>query len=93
MATSVMMKPKSLLRRVFNKALEPLQLLDRFEVRSSPGVKVAQRHLFNYYQNEIRNGNHLKLSDVGFRVYSEYEEDGILLYIFAAIGTKNRVFV
>jgi hypothetical protein len=32
----------------------------------------------------------LKLSDVGFRSYSQHEEDGILLFIFALIGTTNK---
>jgi hypothetical protein len=33
------------------------------------------------------------LRDVGFRVYSESDEDGILHYIFSLIGTTNRVLV
>lgn len=28
--------------------------------------------------------------DVGFKVYSQFEEDGILLYIFSVIGTTNK---
>ena len=30
------------------------------------------------------------LKEVGFKVYSEFEEDGMLLYIFAVIGTTNK---
>jgi len=56
-------------------------------------VKIEQRALFNYYQHAIYNGMRWKLSDVGFRIYSQFEEDGILLYIFAAIGAHNKTFV
>ena len=30
------------------------------------------------------------LADVGFHAYSQFEEDGLLLYIFAIIGTTNK---
>ncbi|WP_319435007.1 hypothetical protein [Mycobacterium sp. RTGN5] len=33
------------------------------------------------------------ISDAGFRCYSEFEEDGILLYALAAIGMKTRRIV
>jgi hypothetical protein len=32
----------------------------------------------------------LKFTEVGFRVNSQHEEDGILLYIFSLIGTTNK---
>jgi hypothetical protein len=33
------------------------------------------------------------LSDLGFRKYSQFEEDGLLLYVFAVIGTTNKKVV
>ncbi len=33
------------------------------------------------------------IRDVGFQKYSQFEEDGILLYIFSLIGPIDRTFV
>jgi hypothetical protein len=86
-----------LIRRLKNKIRSVIQNSVRSEIRCearcSPENKVSQRLLFNYYQHEIRGGRSLDIRDVGFRNYSQFEEDGILLYIFAAIGTTNRTFV
>jgi hypothetical protein len=62
---------------------------NRLDDKSSPHMKIAQKQLFNKYQHDISSGRLWNLSDTGFRNYSEYEEDGILLYIFAAIGATN----
>lgn len=84
---------KSLVRRFLDVVLAPLQSRNRLEAKSSPDLKVAQRQLFNYYQHEIRRGMRWDLCDTGFRNYSQFEEDGKLLYIFAAIGATNKTFV
>ena len=34
-----------------------------------------------------------KFSEVGFRCFSQFEEDGILLYIFSVIGEKSKIVV
>ncbi|MFH1160815.1 MAG: hypothetical protein V1733_07695 [bacterium] len=59
----------------------------------SPEVQIAQRQLFHYYQECARSGNIPALSDTGFRVFTQFEEDGILLFLFAVVGTRNKTFV
>ena len=49
--------------------------------------------LYNFYRYSIRQGERFPLKDTGFRVYSQFEEDGLLLYIFAAIGIKEKIFI
>ena len=61
--------------------------------KSSPETKIALRHVFNYYQAEIHSGKKWALADTGFRIFSQFEEDGMLLYIFAALGVQHQCFV
>ncbi len=61
--------------------------------KSHPATKVALRQLFNFYQAQVRAGNRFALADTGFRLFSQFEEDGLLLYLFAAIGVERHRFV
>jgi len=57
-------------------------------------TQVAQRQLFFHYQN-LQNQNLIlpNFQDAGFRVYSQNDEDGLLLYIYSLIGFTNRICV
>jgi hypothetical protein len=46
-----------------------------------------------YRELALRGGPFPPLRDVAFRSYSQNQEDGILLYLFALIGTTNRIAV
>jgi hypothetical protein len=56
---------------------------------------VAQKTLMQQYRLLALKGKEYLpgFSDVGFRKYSQFEEDGILLYIFSLIPTINRTSV
>ena len=34
-----------------------------------------------------------QINDTSFRVFSQNDEDGIILFLFAVIGAKNKLFV
>ena len=53
---------------------------------------VAQKLLALHYRELAATGRHKlpKLSEVGFRKYSQFEEDGMLLHIFALMPPLNR---
>jgi len=51
----------------------------------------AQLVLAMQYRSLVRAGaSPLSFAEVGFRACSQHEEDGILLYVFALIGTTNK---
>lgn len=56
--------------------------------------QISQRQLNFHYRNLARQGVALPdFRDTGFRVYSQNDEDGLLLHIFALIGAINRICV
>ncbi|MCX5829849.1 MAG: hypothetical protein NTV58_17920, partial [Deltaproteobacteria bacterium] len=89
---------KKYLGKVVNLILSQSPIVTSYETvrlqeKNSPQVKINQRMLFNFYRHSISQGYRFPLSDTGFRIYSQFEEDGILLYIFAAIGTPHKTFI
>lgn len=61
-------------------------------VRNRPSSKTGQLLLAQNYRQMVRHRD-LPLpsfADVGFREYSEFEEDGILLFLFSVIPPQSR---
>ncbi len=88
---------RSLISGVVDEVIRELEARETIRTglarKTDPATKVAQRLLFNFYQEAVARGVRWSLRDVGFRTFSQFEEDGILLYLFAAIGTHKRTFV
>ena len=55
-------------------------------------AKETQLILYHTYRSLLNREitNLPTLNEVGFRCHSQFEEDGILLYLFAILGTTNR---
>ena len=54
--------------------------------------QISQRLLFSEYNRRVIVGEPLpSLHDAGFRVYSQIDEDGILLYLFRLSGWGTRL--
>lgn len=78
-----------MLKNFLKKHFLMLKIRDRF----NPAVQISQRKLFLDYQRDAKNGILPAFKDTGFRVFSQFEEDGLLLYIFALLGMENKCFV
>ena len=79
-------------RRIRDFLTDSIEEANR-ELRTSAATKAGLRLLYNYYQAQASTGRNLEISDTGLRVFSQFEEDGILLYIFATIGTTTKTYV
>jgi len=56
--------------------------------------QAVQRQLFTQYRCAAQSGLQLPhYSEAGFRVFSQCDEDGILLYIYSLIGFANRLLL
>lgn len=90
---------KKIIRRVIVFSVFVLQILlkpligpiidERFRKFKNLNQGTQQAILKSLYRNE-NSPNSYPLSTYGFSNFSQFEEDGILLYIFARIGETNR---
>jgi hypothetical protein len=68
-------------------------LITQIRSRLNPSVQIGQRHLFHYYRELAKKDDLPPIRETGYRVFSQFEEDGMLLFIFSVIGMENKVFV
>lgn len=62
-------------------------------MKSAATTRIDQRYLFNFYQQMASQGSVPALKDTGYRVFSEFEEDGKILFLFAVLGIHNNTFI
>ncbi len=83
---------KYLLERIRNFFADPV--LSFLKKQESDTQTLMQNSLTFQYRQMLSAGMKMpKLDEVGFSVYSESDEDGILNYIFSLIGSTNKKLV
>ncbi len=80
---------KSTIKNFLKDKLLILKVRNRF----TPSVQIQQRQLYLKYQELLMKNQLPSISETGYRVFSQFEEDGLLLFIFSIIGMDNKVFV
>lgn len=78
-----------MLKNFLKDKLYVLKVRERF----SAATQISQRQLFNQYQVWKKEDKLPAIADTGFRVFSQYEEDGKLLFILSIIGMQNKNFI
>jgi hypothetical protein len=89
--TDLLHDRRSLVRRTIHAMSHPIRpAVDDLYAFPKSG-KAAQIQLSMQYRAMMAQGLPTpKFEDVEFRTYSQFGEDGILLYIFSVIGTTNK---
>ena len=91
-----------MLRKIKSKVKKYIQNMHKFsrlnpndiQLITSATTQIAQKQIFQHYLNLKNNNKTLpNFEDTGFRVFSQVDEDGLLLYIFSLIGFKNHKLV
>jgi hypothetical protein len=83
-----------MVRGAFDRALEYAGSRTAIRHQTSAAIKIQLRNLWMSYHSMARGGVALpSIWDTGFRVFSEYDEDGLLLFLLAAAGSGSRTFV
>jgi hypothetical protein len=77
--------PFPMLQAIKN-ALKRYWLPIKYRQALSPATQIGQRQLFHTYRAAALNGHPIPLIECGFKVFSQFEEDGLVLALLGSIG-------
>lgn len=87
---------KQLFRSTVRKSLSKLVPVAHYEelLLNQPNTQLAQVALAHQYRQLAREGKPLPtFAEAGFREFSQFEEDGILLLLFSVLPSRGRTCV
>jgi hypothetical protein len=77
----------------FKDFLKDKFLIIKVRNRFNASVQIGQRQLYHHYRELLKKKELPSIKETGFRVFSQFEEDGMLLFIFSVLGMDNKIFV
>lgn len=80
---------KDNIKHILKKYLKFYKIKDRF----APTIKKEQLELVIQYQQNLSDNKLPNIQETGFKLYSQFEEDGLLLYLFSLIGMTKKTFI
>lgn len=78
-----------LIKHLIKKYFQIFWMRDKF----SAATQVAMRNLYHFYQLHHHETEKINIHTAGFSCFSQFEEDGKILFILAVIGVKQGSFV
>lgn len=91
MFSTIKRKAAEFIEEAFKRTLEGFHQDRLFRhVNNSATVQPFMRKMYMDYRMRVADGKPLPTyREAGFRVYSQYDEDGITMYLLAAVGMKT----
>jgi hypothetical protein len=81
---------KRFVDRVLNVVATQQSILEK----TSPSTKIALKNLYMNYRSKVEKGEKLpSIWEPGFRIFSQFDEDGIMVFLLGAIGIGPGKFV
>ena len=74
------------MRRIVRRLLDTADERRRLDDRTSPATKIGLRSLQLEYRRLAATGSLPSVWETGFRVFSQFDEDGVTLFLLAAAG-------
>ena len=94
MRDATVRRPKQFVREGIERLLELADERRRIDEKTSPATKIAIRSLLLSYSRVVATGEKLPpIHESGFRVFSQFDEDGVILYLLGVSGVGTRRFV
>jgi hypothetical protein len=85
---------KRLVRAAVDRTVDYVSARHSLAEKTSPAVKIGLRQLQATYRSAVERGESLPSTwDTGFRVFSEQDEDGLILFLLSVVGTRAQRFV
>lgn len=85
---------RQMMSRFMNKYISAITEQQVLIAKTSPQTKIALRDVYLNYQRSAERGEKFpSVWDTGFRIFSQFDEDGIILFLLGAVGIGPAKFV
>ena len=85
----MLLKLKQIVQNIFKITKLENELSEQSQILQQCTQIAQKSFFFNVKQNNVSSYPH-SINDFGFSIFSQFNEDGIVLYIFAVIGFTNK---
>jgi hypothetical protein len=93
MRTRIKNVGKALVDRVASRIEARLTANVAIDPRTTPATKIGQLQLWHHYRAQIEASRAPKLNETGFRCFSQFEEDGIILELWVSYKASFLISV